>query len=143
MKLPRLVILSSLLSLVACTPNLSGQLISTDGQLSVSRDAKVNVTRLDVDSADAATVQPNVFIGDVGADGKFSVTLDVAEGEYLVEAVVPGYAVVSQRVNMADGQPITLQMIPVGNPKAGMIGTNMDADAGVGSGGATLTPPSL
>lgn len=133
------LVMSSLL-LFACTPSLSGQLVTTDGKLAVTRDAKVNVTRLD---AETGGEQPSVFVGDVGSDGAFSVTLAAAEGEYLVEAVVPGYAVVSQKVNMADGAPVTLQMIPIGNPKASMIGTNMDADTGVGSGGATLTPPNL
>jgi hypothetical protein len=73
----------------------------------------------------------------VESDGSFTVTLDAAEGEYLVEAVVPGYAVASQKINLASAGSVRLQIQPVGNPKASMIGTNMEAGTGVGSGGGT------
>ena len=138
----RVIVLAVLLSLNACVPGVSGKLVATEGSLAISKDAKVNVTRLDLTApADPESVQ--VFIGDVNPDGTFSVSLDATEGEYLVEAVVPGYAVSSQKIALADQKEVTMQLIPVGKPSASMIGTNMDADVGVGSGGATLTPPSL
>ncbi len=138
----RVVVLAMLLSLNSCVPGLNGQMVATEGTLAVSKDAKVNVTRLDLASAEDPEAM-SVFIGDVNPDGTFSVTLDADEGEYLVEAVVPGYAVSSQKIALVDQKSVTLQLIPVGKPNASMIGTNMDADVGVGSGGATLTPPSL
>lgn len=130
-----------LVGLSACAPGLSGQLVSSDGKLAVSSDAKVNVTRLDGAATDEPTV--SVFIGEVSSDGAFAVTLQAAEGEYLVEAVVPGYAVASQKINLNDGNTIMLQIEPVGKPKASTISTNMGADTAVGAGGATLTPPNL
>jgi hypothetical protein len=138
----RIVVLIILLSLNACVPGVSGKLVATEGALAVSKDAKVNVTRLDHASSDDSNFVP-VFIGDVNPDGTFSVSLDASEGEYLVEAVIPGYAVSSQKVTLADQKEVTMQLIPVGKPNASMIGTNMDADVGIGSGGATLTPPNL
>jgi hypothetical protein len=137
----RVIVLALLLSLNSCVPGVSGQLVATEGALAISKDAKVNVTRLDLASADPETV--SVFIGDVNADGTFSVSLGAGDGEYLVEAVVPGYAVSSQKIALSEQKSITMQLVPVGKPSASMIGTNMDADVGVGSGGATLTPPSL
>lgn len=128
-----------LVGLSACAPGLSGQLVSSDGKLAVSADAKVNVTRLDGPATDEASV----FIGDVGSDGTFAVVLQAAEGEYLVEAVVPGYAVTSQKINLNDDNTIVLQIEPVGKPKPSTISTNMGADTAVGAGGATLTPPNL
>ncbi len=138
----RIIILVMLLSLNACVSGVSGKLVATEGALAVSKDAKVNVTRLDVASVDDSD-SAQVFIGDVNLDGTFTVSIDASEGEYLVEAVVPGYAVSSQKIALADRKDLTMQLVPVGKPSASMIGTNMDADVGVGSGGATLTPPSL
>jgi hypothetical protein len=138
----KIIVLAMLLSLNACVSGVSGKLVATEGALAVSKDAKVNVTRLDLTSAaDSESMQ--VFIGEVNLDGTFTVSLDANEGEYLVEAVVPGYAVSSQKIALADQKEVTMQLVPVGKPSASMIGTNMDADVGVGSGGATLTPPSL
>jgi len=130
------------LSLTSCAPGLKGKLVATEGVLAISKDAKVNVTRLDRTSPADPEVM-TVFIGDVKADGTFSVTLDASDGEYLVEAVVPGYSVSSRKIALSDQKSVTIQLVPVGKPSASMIGTNMDADVGVGSGGATLTPPSL
>jgi hypothetical protein len=137
----RVIVLALLLSLNSCVPGVSGQLVATEGALAISKDARVNVTRLDLASTDPETV--SVYIGDVNPDGTFSVSLGASDGEYLVEAVVPGYAVSSQKIALSDQKSITMQLVPVGKPSASMIGTNMDADVGVGSGGATLTPPSL
>lgn len=131
-----------LAGLSACAPGLSGQLASSDGLLAMSRDAKVNVTRLDVGSG-AEDGAASVFIGDVASDGTFAVTLQAGEGEYLVEAVVPGYAVTSQKINLNDGNTVNMQIEPVGTPKASAISTNMGAETAVGAGGATLTPPKL
>ena len=137
----RLGIVVFLVGLSACAPGLSGQLVATQGNLAITRDAKVNVTRLDVTSGEDS--QPSVFIGDVSSDGSFAVTLDAADGEYLVEAVVPGYMVASQKLQLSESNSVILQIVPIGKPTAGMIGTNMNAETGIGSGGATLTPPKL
>lgn len=131
-----------LAGLSACAPGLSGQLVSSDGLLSMPKDAKVNVTRLDVSSG-SEVAAASVFIGDVASDGTFAVTLQAGEGEYLVEAVVPGYAVASQKINLNEGNTVNMQIEPVGQPKASTFSTNMGAESAVGAGGATLTPPKL
>ena len=128
--------------LSACAPGLSGQLVSSDGMLAMAKDAKVNVTRLDVGSG-SEEAPTSVFIGDVATDGTFAVTLQAGEGEYLVEAVVPGYAVTSQKINLNDGNTVKMQIEPIGQPKASAISTNMGSETAIGAGGATLTPPKL
>lgn len=138
----RVGLILCLIGLSACAPGLSGKLVSSDGKLAVTKDAKVNVTRLDAD-AGATESGPSVFIGEVGPSGAFAITLEAGEGEYLVEAVVPGYAVASQKINLRDGNTVTMQIEPVGKPKASVISTNMGAETVVGAGGATLTPPNL
>jgi hypothetical protein len=131
--------LGLLLLLTACAPTIAGQLKGPDGGIVAGPEARVNVVSL----ANGTEGEAKTFVAVVGDDGKFSLSEDLPAGEYLVEALVPGYAPASERVKLDEADHIELTLKPVGAAKAQAIGANVGVDEGRGAGGATLTPPSL
>src|SRR4051812_12054868 len=81
----------------ACAPTLAGQLKGSDGALVASPEARVNISGLSGNAADAAPL-----VVEVDANGKFSTDAKLAPGPYLVEALVPGYAPESKRVMLGE-----------------------------------------
>lgn len=79
----------------------------------------------------------------VSRKGTFSTREALPPGDYLVEALVPGYAVASRRVKIGTAEHVTLTLQPAFVAKGPGIGVNAHPDQGRGAGAATLTPPSL
>lgn len=132
--------LSLALALAACgcAPTLAGQLKGPGGEVVTSPEARVNIVSL----APGADAQ-GVVVAEVDGDGAFATSADLAPGDYLVEALVPGYGLVSERVRVGETEKVELTLKPLPKAKTGAIGANTGLDAGRGAGGATLTPPSL
>ena len=61
----------------------------------------------------------------------------LAPGPYLVEALVPGFKLSSQRVTLGDKQAIELRLSALPKTNASAVGVNMDAEVGRGAGNAT------
>ena len=134
----RCALVLAALYLVSCAPTLSGKLEGQTSELSPS-EARVNVTRLDGEKG----AEPRTIVIDVEPNGEFSTDEDLPEGSYLVEALVPGYKLVSERVEINESKEVKFKLTPLSAPKPRAIGTNVDVDMGRGSGAATLTPPNL
>lgn len=126
-------------SLSACAPTVAGQLKGPDGGIVAGPEARVNVVSL----AGGETGETQTFVATVDDGGKFSLSEDLPAGDYLVEALVPGYEPASERVKLADAGHIELTLKPVGAAKTEAVGANASVDEGRGAGGAILTPPSL
>lgn len=123
----------------ACAPTIAGQLKGPGGEVVTGPEARVNVVSL----AAGEGAEPQTFVAVVDDGGKFSLSEDLPAGDYLVEALVPGYQPASERVKLADAGQIELTLKPVGATKTQAIGANVGVDEGRGAGGATLTPPNL
>jgi hypothetical protein len=131
-----LLALALVAPLGACAPTLAGQLRAADGQPFATSDARVNVVSL-------APTDPKAVVVGVETDGSFAVDDSLAPGPYMVEAIVPGYGLVSQRVTVGEQKAVELQLTRLPPTKAPTIGANLEGDAARGAGGATLTPPNL
>jgi hypothetical protein len=125
----------------ACAPTLAGQLKDPGGEPVTAKDARVNVVRLD--AGDEATNEATALSLEVDGSGGFSTRETLPPGRYLIEALVPGYALTSKQVDLADAGEVDLTLAPVGKVKAKTTRANTQLDAARGSGDATLTPPSL
>lgn len=123
----------------ACAPSVAGQLKGPGGEVVTGPEARVNVVSL----ANGESGEPQTYVAVVDDGGKFQVSEDLPAGEYLVEALVPGYAPASERVKLADAGQLEFTLKPVGAAKAQAVGANAGVDEGRGAGDATLTPPNL
>lgn len=129
-------LLLTTLALAGCAPTLAGRLTTGDGEAVASAEARVNVASL---SSEATVVLP------VDASGKFAADLDLPEGDYLVEALVPGYKIESKRITLGSGdEPVLeLRLSPLEKTRATATSANLEAPEGRGAGGASLTPPTF
>jgi hypothetical protein len=123
--------------LVGCAPTLAGTVKSTEGEMVVSSDARVNLTSLIV------VGEKHMASIKVDERGKFSTRDPLPEGDYLIEALVPGYSVTSKKIRIGQKGDITLLLQPVNQQKSTAIGVNLQGDQARGAGGATLTPPTF
>jgi len=126
-----------MLTLGACAPTLAGVVKSTDGAIQVSPDARVNITSLVV------VGERHITSVKVDERGKFSTRDPLPQGDYLIEALVPGYSVTSKKIRVGEKGDVTLLLQPVGQQKSTTIGVNLQGDQARGAGGATLTPPTF
>ena len=74
-------------------------------------------------------------------DGSFVSTHDLPKGKYLIEALVPGYEPVSQKIDLTKSQRINLVLKPIGQARTKTLDINNDPAASRGEGGAVLTLP--
>jgi hypothetical protein len=128
----------SLALLASCTPTLAGKLVGPGGEMVASPDARVNITPVDAVEGVSLSV-----VAEVEADGTWSTRETLQDGAYVVEALVPGFRVQSEKVLLPGQRHVELKLVPVVAPKAAPIGANADIDLGRGAGGAELTPPQL
>lgn len=120
--------------LSGCAPSLAGVIKDTEGKLVSSPSATVNVSSLNGDASVILTVD---------RDGRFQTDEALPDGDYLIEALVPGYSLESQRVSVGTTKEVELTLRALDQTKPAAIGANMDGEIGRGAGGATLTPPQL
>lgn len=129
-----------------CATTVSGRLEGPDLGPDALRDARVNVTRLD---ASAAPTNVDAMNPDETAsmilvpeeDGSFVSTHNLPKGKYLIEALVPGYEPVSQKIDLTKSQRINLVLKPIGQARTKTLDINNDPAASRGEGGAVLTLP--
>lgn len=119
-----------------CSPTLSGQLSTTSGEPISASEARINVSSLSDDQS---------FILSVEKNGRFATRQDLSDGEYLVEALVPGYKIESTRIKIGPNSPtkLKLKLHPLERTRTRSTSANLDAPEGRGAGGATLTPPNF
>jgi hypothetical protein len=124
------------LGLGACAPTFAGRLLTEDGEPIGANDARVNITNL------TPLEQPVSILSPVDGSGAFAAR-GLPPGEYLVEAIVPGFAVASQQI-VVKGDPVVLDLrlkqLAAAAPTAIGVGAGGD---GRGAGGAVLAPPSF
>lgn len=130
--------LLSAASLAGCAPTLAGQLKGPDGQVVTGPDARVNIVSLA--GGDGEAVVQSV---EVDKAGEFATSEALQPGDYLVEALVPGYALASKTVRVGETRLVELTLTPVASVKAATTRANGGLDAARGGGDAMLTPPSL
>lgn len=125
-------------SLEACAPTLAGQLKDPGGEAVTNAEARVNIISL---SADPETAK--VITVEVDGQGVFSTRETLAPGNYLIEALVPGYTLASKTVKLSEAEHVELTLAPVGAAKPATTRANTELDATRGGGDAMLMPPSL
>ncbi len=130
-------ILCVFLSTWGCVPTLAGVVKSTEGEINVSPEARVNITSL------VAVGERHMTSIKVEQNGKFSTRDPLPEGDYLIEALVPGYGVTSKKIHIGQKSDVTLMLQPANLQKSSAIGVNMQGDHARGAGGAILTPPTF
>jgi len=135
----RIFSLAAALLLSSCAPTLSGQLIGPGGEVVSSPDARVNIQSLSTPAEGSAPTHMTTVDG----SGRFKSTAGLASGPWLVEALVPGYAVASKRIELPMSDELKLTLTPVGKTKASPVRVHEDVPVGRGAGGASLTPPQL
>jgi hypothetical protein len=120
---------------LGCAPTLAGKLTDQSGEFIASPDARVNITSLKNPEQGSIVVKAD--------GGSWSTDSDLEPGDYLVEALVPGYGLVSKRITLGETDELSLVLSRLEKAAPSAIGANMHGEVGRGSGGATLTPPKL
>jgi type III secretory pathway lipoprotein EscJ len=121
-----------------CATKIAGHLVDAAGNPVTQEFGKVNITRLDGKIDDS--FQETIAVTD---DGTFESVTEIPAGQYMVEALVPGYKAESIRLQIKESQQIKLVLIPLPKVQHSTIRTNLDLDVGRGAGSATIDPPSL
>ncbi len=130
-----LLVIISAVTLNACVSSLSGRVIDHQGQPIFSGDARINVSSMSKD--------PWSKVVSVSKGGYFEVEGIEDQNEYLIEALVPGFQISSLTIRGNSSHPIVFKLNPITTSSVDAIGTNQSPNAGRGSGGAAITPPSL
>jgi hypothetical protein len=132
----RVILCLLMFCFVGCAPTLAGKLTLSSGDPIISKSGSVNITSLN-----SKTQKPVVI--NVDENGEWSTDLELSNGDYLVEALVPGYSLGSKKISLGKGEDVTIVLSKLGSVNAKAIGVNVHSDVGRGFGGATLTPPKL
>ena len=120
----------------ACAPTFAGRLLTEGGEPIGSDDARVNITNL------TPLDEPVSILSPVDGSGAFTAK-SVPPGEYLVEAIVPGFAVASRQIVVKDESVVLdLRLKQLASAAPTAIGVGAGGD-GRGAGGAVLAPPSF
>jgi len=131
------LVMSGLFS--SCALTISGTLKEPGGDAVYSPDARINVVKLDPDSATEQVVE----VLEVEKSGTFTTKAGLSEGSYLVEALVPGYKSASVRLQVDSSKDVALTCTPLAAVATPSFDANLRLDMSRGQGGATLTPPRL
>jgi hypothetical protein len=119
-----------------CAPTISGSIVAPD-HLDVHYDtARINISSL-------SDHRIGSYIISVEKDGRFRVGEKLEKGRYLVEALVPGFRIASTELTLDKSQDVKIELVPLPKSSTKAIGINLNLDESRGTGGATLTPPSL
>lgn len=122
-------------SFISCAPTLAGNISTQSGNVIESSEGRINITSLNNPDQNSMVVRIN--------QGEWSTDSDLAPGDYLVEALVPGFRLMSQKITLGQTKKVSMILSPLSKTDPTAIGANLDADVGRGQGGATLTPPKL
>lgn len=123
---------------LSCASSFSGQLVDKDESPVFHKDARVNIIGLE------KTTEPLNTVLTPDSNGRFDADQDIPEGEYLIEALVPGYGVKSVRLKLPT-KSVTLKLSKIEELNRGkaMIHSNLTVPSARGEGQASLTPPKL
>lgn len=128
--------LIALLLVTGCATSISGHLRTFEGGAVYSDEARVNVVSLvDIEK------EPQVL--KVEKDGYFKTNESLDKGQYMVEALVPGYKPMSIKLNVEKSESILLKLSPAKKVEKSTIKYHEDLDESRGQGGATLVPPMI
>ena len=126
------------LFLWGCGGSISGQLMDEMKEPISSEQATVNVVRLDESD------QPVRVVVSVSPTGRFEVEEDLPAGLYLVEVMVPGYSVKSEKVKLESKLDLEIVMLRLADvDRRSVIHSHLMIPSGRGEGNASLTPPRL
>lgn len=139
MRTPLFQVFISAMLLQACSATLEGQLLVKGQELShLSPDARVNVAPL-------SRATPPIVL-EVDGKGGFALNEDLPDGQYLIEALVPGYKVASKTITIsgAEGSPqVIMNLSAIEKRDTKSFKANIGDGSFLGQGSAALTPPSL
>ena len=121
-----------------CATTISGSVVSPGVSKFDPSEARINVALLN-----SGGQKPLQMVVPVDESGRFKTEIDLPEGRYLVEALVPGFEATSQNVKISGSKTLVIRLTPIKNQKTKVIGANLDLEVDRGSGGAMLTPPNL
>ena len=125
--------LMTILFSLSCSSKFSGRL-ATDDPVQHMEEARVNVVGLDNNFRSVCAVDE---------DGEFSVESDMPDGLYLVEAILPGFAMASYKLKVDDNKNVLIRMKTL--PDTGKYASPVPKglDMGRASGSMRLMPPRL
>ena len=122
-----------LFSLSSCSSKFSGRL-ATDDPIKNMAEARVNVVGLDNDFRKVCAVDE---------EGEFAVEGDMPDGLYLVEAILPGFAMASHKLKVEDSRNVLIRMKTLPNTGKYASPVPKGLDMGRASGSMRLMPPRL
>lgn len=132
-------LVSGLFLIPACSTMLTGRLFSTDTNFHVPADARINVSKID-----AKEDEPRNWVLTVKEDGTFATEKSLPEGNYLVEAVVPGYRLASVNIQLKESRKIDLKLEPLAKTATRSIDPrDSDESLNRGQGEVRIIPPQL
>ena len=117
-----------------CATKISGHLQSLKGTPVYSSEARVNIVNLTNINA-----EPQSLV--VSKDGSFSTSEAITNGQYMVEALVPGFKPMSIKIQVSKSENILMKLSPSRSVKSSSFKYNDSLDQSRGQGGATLVPP--
>lgn len=127
-----------LLMISSCTTTISGTIVQEDGKhINQTKSAKVNISFLDQENSDWNEVV------DLDIDGTFTTNKDLQPGYYLVEPLIPGYAINSVRLFVDQDKVIKIIAKPLREQSSKLIQIQKSTKLHRGSGGAQIAPPKL
>lgn len=122
----------------SCAHYISGQLIDSNGGVIVNQEARINIIHIKNGT--------NKFISVLKTNnkGKFSSSKNLPKGEYLIEALVPGYKIASKNIILEKSLNIILTLQPLTNSNLSPIFEIKDKeDPNKGIGNVNIMPPQL
>jgi hypothetical protein len=132
-----MVSLIFVLSNQGCAPALQGVVVDQSGLQITSSEGRINISRLD-----APKQQMSTMVLEIQANGRFQSQGSLEAGSYLVEALVPGYKLMTTQVKLEKSQELTLtlQKLPAGQQNTIRYS---ETQHGIGAGKVTITPPQM
>ena len=119
---------------MGCATKITGNLQSLKGAPVYSKEARVNIVNLT-----NIAEEPQSLV--VNKDGSFSTDEAIANGQYMVEALVPGFKPMSIKIRVEKSENILLKLSPSKALKSNTFKYHDSLDESRGQGGATLIPP--
>lgn len=123
-----------LIMLPACSTTIKGKLSNLSGSSINSDDARVNVISLTNNKS-----IPQIL--SVDSDGRFVTKGDLDNGNYMIEALVPGYKPLSVQLTVDSTQEIILKLTPSKQIENRTYKYRELLDESRGQGAANLVPP--
>ncbi|MFK7871842.1 MAG: hypothetical protein AB8C84_01545 [Oligoflexales bacterium] len=122
----------TLCSIISCASKFSGQVMNDS--ISNFRNGRVNVLGLENSFQEVITIEKN---------GNFFIDEDMPNGIYLVEVLIPGYEVFSQKIHIDGRKNIKFHLNKIIMPKKRLNRVSDEFDVSRASGTVSLTPPRL